>query len=184
MTDDIVRAAEQITAQAVTDDEAAADPTIAAWLAEGPAYELGVAAGRRLGPDLDNPDYTFTLTINDYQREQLLNSNQRIDRRVRDERVKYWRDRTKGEMHNAIHRGEVARLQRAWIFATMTWPDNRKRDAANWHGTYKAALDGAVAAGLLPGDDDRHLIGPDMRSAPGKGPMGITFAIYDLGAAL
>lgn len=180
MTDDIVTAAEQI----LTEGAALADPSVVAWLAEGEGYEVGLAHGRAQGPNLDEPDYSITLTINKFQRHELLNANERIHYRVRASRTEYWRDRTKGEMANAINAGSVRKLKRAHIYTIVTWPDLTKRDVGNWYPTFKACVDGAVDAGLLPGDDDRHLIGPDMRSTPGKGPMSIRLAIFDLGAAL
>lgn len=57
----------------------------------------------------------------------------------------------------------LPRLERAHIEVTIQFRDNRRRDIANWHPTAKAIIDGLVDYGLLPDDDDRHLIGPDMR---------------------
>lgn len=39
----------------------------------------------------------------------------------------------------------------------------RRRDAANWYPSFKAAVDGIVDAGVLDDDDHTHLLGPDMR---------------------
>jgi crossover junction endodeoxyribonuclease RusA len=39
----------------------------------------------------------------------------------------------------------------------------RRRDAANWYPSFKAAVDGIVDAGVLADDDHEHVVGPDMR---------------------
>lgn len=60
----------------------------------------------------------------------------------------------------------------AHVTATLQFPDNRRRDPANWAPTAKACIDGFVSGhrdipgnwvGVLPDDDHRHLVGPDMR---------------------
>ncbi|MFF5801627.1 RusA family crossover junction endodeoxyribonuclease [Streptomyces albogriseolus] len=39
----------------------------------------------------------------------------------------------------------------------------RRRDPANWYGSFKAAVDGLVDAGVLEDDDHTRVVGPDMR---------------------
>ena len=56
-------------------------------------------------------------------------------------------------------------MEVAHCVATLTWRDRRRRDAHNIMPTIKACVDGVVAAGLLPDDDDTHLTGPDLRVA-------------------
>ena len=56
-----------------------------------------------------------------------------------------------------------AQLDRAHLTVRVGWPDKRRRDVANLAPTIKALVDGCVDAGLLPDDDDAHLIGPDLR---------------------
>lgn len=53
--------------------------------------------------------------------------------------------------------------QRAHLTVAIGWPDKRRRDAHNLMPTLKALIDGYVDAGLLPDDDDEHLVGPDLR---------------------
>jgi hypothetical protein len=55
-------------------------------------------------------------------------------------------------------------LERAHLLVRVGWPDNRRRDVANIEPTLKALIDGCVDGGLLPDDDDDHLIGPDKRA--------------------
>jgi hypothetical protein len=54
-------------------------------------------------------------------------------------------------------------LPRAHLTVRVGWPDKRRRDVANIAPTIKALVDGCVDAGLLPDDDDAHLVGPDLR---------------------
>lgn len=72
--------------------------------------------------------------------------------------------RTAAQIH--ARQAKLPQLQRAHIEVTIQFRDNRRRDIANWHPTAKAIVDGLIDYGLLPDDDDRHLIGPDMRRGP------------------
>ena len=55
-------------------------------------------------------------------------------------------------------------LERAYVEGVYEPPDRRRRDPANLYPSFKAAIDGAlVDAGVLPDDDAKHLVGPDMR---------------------
>lgn len=71
-----------------------------------------------------------------------------------------------------------------WV-RIVAWRDgpnvDNHHDPANYYPTAKAAVDGAVKAGLVPDDDWKHVIGPDMRRgvlhpAPGR----LVLGIYDL----
>ncbi|GII84564.1 hypothetical protein Ssi03_25540 [Sphaerisporangium siamense] len=61
---------------------------------------------------------------------------------------------------------EVPAIERAHIIGRYCPPDRRRRDVGNLYPSFKAAIDGLVDAGVLPDDDDEHLIGPDMRLGP------------------
>ncbi|ROP45933.1 hypothetical protein [Pseudokineococcus lusitanus] len=89
------------------------------------------------------------------------------------------------------------RLQRAHIVAVLHHGLGPRRDPANSAPTVKALVDGLVDAGrgLLPDDDDRHLLGPDLRLGESTRwakqvhtyppPMAaVTLLITDLGDAL
>lgn len=59
---------------------------------------------------------------------------------------------------------DTAPMERARLEVTIHWPNRQRRDAHNLAPTVKALVDGMTAdAGLLPDDDDTHLIGPDLR---------------------
>ncbi|THA22741.1 hypothetical protein E6R18_32870 [Streptomyces sp. A1277] len=66
---------------------------------------------------------------------------------------------------------KIPALQRAHVFYVLH-PDTktRRRDPGNWSPSAKAAVDGLVDAGILPDDNEAHLLGPDPRiGAPIKG---------------
>lgn len=78
----------------------------------------------------------------------------------------------------------LPRMEKAHITALIQYRTTGRADPANSYPTVKAAIDGLVSDyGLLPGDDHEHLVGPDMRRAPGRAPRGqrvITLRIEDL----
>jgi hypothetical protein len=53
-------------------------------------------------------------------------------------------------------------------------------DPANFSLTAKAVVDGFVDYGLIPDDDSKHLLGPDMRRDESL-PRGMTMHIFNLG---
>lgn len=91
-----------------------------------------------------------------------LTANQRLHHHVRAERTRNWRLRT------AILARKLGPIPHAHVTYYVSHGDQhrKKRDAANWQNTVKACLDGCVDAGLIPEDDDRHIIGPDPRLGP------------------
>ncbi len=119
--------------------------------------------------------YVLTFTIDGPPKRALLTANERAHWRRRAERSKYWRQRAYLEATSAIRRGDLEPLTWAHFTVDVAWPDKRRRDVANVHPTVKAIVDGLVDAGVLPDDDDRHLMGPDLRRA--FGPASITLHI-------
>lgn len=92
-----------------------------------------------------------------------LNANERTHWAAKAKRVRAWRARA---YVAAIQAGRP-KLDRAHVTVVVHATTNRKRDIANLHPTVKAAIDGIVAdGGVLPGDDDAYLVGPDLR--PGE----------------
>ncbi|KAB2344835.1 hypothetical protein [Actinomadura rudentiformis] len=93
----------------------------------------------------------------------LISANDRIHYRVR-------ADRTRTLRTAAAHAAQLAHLPRMNAAAVVgeyrPGPRSRRRDAANWSPSYKAAADGLVDAGVLPDDDACHMIGPDPRLGP------------------
>lgn len=102
----------------------------------------------------------------DVPRAWWLTSNQRLDRWTKAEHTRDLRALARTEAAaQALPRG----LHRVRIIAHLTYPDHRRRDANNAHPTTKALIDGLVDYGLIPDDNDRHLVGPDHRP-DGTGP--------------
>ena len=103
-------------------------------------------------------DVTFSLAL---RRPQLLTAYERLHWAERAAKVRALRQLAA----YAWRQAGAVRLERAHCVVTVAWPDKRRRDAGNLHPTLKACVDGVVAAGLLPDDDDRHLTGPHLYAA-------------------
>ena len=90
---------------------------------------------------------------------EVLTSNQRLHwgERARRTRALRWRATL------AYRAAGKPRLEAAHCVATLTYRDQRRRDDHNIMPTLKACVDGVVAAGLLPDDNHKHLVGPDIR---------------------
>lgn len=91
-----------------------------------------------------------------------LNANQRMDLRRQTPLRRAWRD--SGRLYAV--RAKLPRLQRAHILAELCFADDRRRDVHNLYPTIKAVVDGLIDYGLLPDDDHRYLVGPDLRYGP------------------
>lgn len=115
-------------------------------------------------PDMEDPVALETVLAVAIPRRDLLNLN--------DTRREHWA--VKSRKARAIRdRGRLAvrlvgspRMEFARCVVTVFYPDRRKRDVGNLMPTAKALVDGMVDAGLLPDDDDRHLVGPHLEHAP------------------
>lgn len=102
--------------------------------------------------------------------DEWLNSNMRLHRMVKANRVKAWREAAKA----AVPAGWVQFEDPVRIVAEV-WKDRRGRyDPNNLNTTTKACVDGFVDAGILVDDDWNHVIGPDHRHG-GIGEPGIIF---------
>ena len=92
---------------------------------------------------------------------EVLTSNQRLHwgERARRTRALRWRATL------AYRAAGKPRMEVAHLTARLTYRDRRRRDDHNIMPTLKACVDGVVAAGLLPDDNHKHLVGPDIRVA-------------------
>lgn len=60
------------------------------------------------------------------------------------------------------------------VVAHVSAPKKSRADVGNTYPTVKACVDGALTdAGIIPDDNDDHLIGPDMRRAAPTGVPGM-----------
>ena len=103
---------------------------------------------------------TVTLWL-DIPATEVLTSNQRLHwgERARRTRALRWRATL------AYRQAGKPRMEVAHCVARLTYRDQRRRDDHNIMPTLKACVDGVVAAGLLPDDNHKHLVGPDIRVA-------------------
>jgi hypothetical protein len=127
----------------------------------------------------------MTLILDVADAKQLVSGNRRIHHMVRAKVCAHWR--------RAAHDLAIAEYgwadvgctwhQRARIVITVRFPDLRRRDVSNLYPyVAKPLMDGLIDARVLPDDDDRHVIGPDLRRDPDRGPHRICIDIEDLGA--
>lgn len=101
--------------------------------------------------------------------DEWLNSNMRLHRMVKANRVRVWREAAKAAVEGWEPFDGPVRIE------AHIWKNRRGRyDPNNLNTTTKACVDGFVDAGLLLDDDWNHVIGPDHRHG-GIGEPGITF---------
>lgn len=109
-----------------------------------------------------------------------ISANDRLHWAERAERVDALRNQSWVLHREAIRRSNATTgtwlprpaFRRAHLTVHVAWPDQRRRDVANLSPTIKALVDGAVDADVLRDDDDKHLVGPDLRvvTFPGRRP--------------
>lgn len=86
-------------------------------------------------------------------RALVLNANQRQHWAPRAAVTKQLR-----QMAAIAARGQRVGSEQAHLKIAVGWPDKRRRDVANIAPTIKALVDGAIDAGLLPDDSDKHIV--------------------------
>lgn len=89
-----------------------------------------------------------------------VTENQRLFWATRWRQMRYWREA--GAL--GARSRNIPHLDRALIICELHFMVNRRRDPANWAPTAKAIVDGLVDAHVLDDDDDKHVLGPDMRN--------------------
>lgn len=111
---------------------------------------------------------------------EIISANARIHWAKKAEKTKSLRNRAYLVAWEA--RLETPAFDLVRLEVRIGWPDKRRRDAANLSPTLKALIDGFVDAGLLPDDDDQHLIGPDLRPyvAGERGVVRLDFDFHEI----
>lgn len=120
-----------------------------------------------------------TIFIGDVDPKMLLTINEQNKggQWVRKRAVDYWHGRIR--YHRAFHATPVA--DRAHITIGFRFPTNHLRDTGNLYPTAKAIVDALVRFWhILPGDDDRYLIGPDLRRTWPNGPHEVRIDIEEV----
>ena len=110
----------------------------------------------------------------------LVSGNRRVHWSERARLARHWRHLGYITAHQHRILG-YRTYARAHITVTFTFPTRHRRDVGNLTThVVKPLVDGIVDAGLLPDDDDAHLVGPDLRRDPTPGPHAIRIDIEDL----
>jgi hypothetical protein len=123
------------------------------------------------------------LVLDDFNPSRLISSNRKIHYMVRSEVAAYWRKLGHDLIVAEYGHAEVGETwhQRVRIVATLRWPNEIRRDDHNYYAyVIKPLVDGFIDARLLPDDNAKHLIGPDVRRDPERGPHRIRIGVEDV----
>jgi hypothetical protein len=124
-----------------------------------------------------------TIELADINPRRLITGNRRIHHMVRAEVCAYWRKIAHAAAIDAYGWADVGETwhSRIRIVVTVRFPDLRRRDVSNLYPyVAKPIVDGLVDARLIPDDDDRHVVGPDLRRDPSRGPHLVRIDIEDI----
>jgi hypothetical protein len=123
-----------------------------------------------------------TLTLDGFDPAQLVSANRKLHYQHAGKVRGYWRNlaRTAASTAYGVADEGCAWHTRVHITLTVRYPDRRRHDVGNLYPyVAKPIVDGLVDAGVIPDDDDTHLIGPDLRRDPDRGPHRITITVED-----
>jgi len=107
----------------------------------------------------------------------FINANDRLHHAPKAKLTRTWRDLAAATINTGWF---PDRYQRAHITVAIRFPNNRRRDVGNLYPTAKAIVDGCVDANLLSDDDDKHVIGPDLRRDYPNGEPRVTVTIEEI----
>lgn len=127
-----------------------------------------------------NTDQIYRVQIRVADPAMLINANHRTHWRAKAKKTAHWREVGHVAGMAALRNGLLVPMERAHLTAWFSWPDARRRDVGNLAPTIKGLVDGLVDAGVLPDDDDKHLLGPDLRRDPEKRAVGIRLEFREL----
>jgi hypothetical protein len=124
------------------------------------------------------------IILDDIVPTRLISANRRIHHMVRSQVCLYWRDLAAKAAEATYGKADVGETwhQRVRIVITVRYPNGRGiKDPGNLYPyVAKPIVDGLVDARLVPDDDYRHVIGPDLRRDPEHGPHRVVIDIQDL----
>lgn len=118
---------------------------------------------------------TITLTFD--PPADFINANDRLHHHAKAPLTRAWRAAGQAAV---LAQFLPYHMQRAHIVCTIRFPDNRRRDVGNYFPTAKALVDGLVDAKLLHDDNDKYVLGPDMRREYPNGPARVTLTVKEL----
>lgn len=105
----------------------------------------------------------------------FINANDRLHHHAKAKLTKAWRAAAEAAVGF-----DPFFYERSHITVTYRFATNHRREVSNLQPTSKAIVDGLVDAGLIPDDDDRHVIGPDNRREYPNGPPRVTVTIEEI----
>lgn len=104
----------------------------------------------------------------------FINANQRLNHYRRNDLTQTWRRLAAATVNSGWH---PEHYKRAHITIAYRFATNHRREVSNLQPTSKAIVDGLVDAGLIPDDDDTHVVGPDNRREWPNGEPRVTVTI-------
>jgi hypothetical protein len=122
------------------------------------------------------------LVIDDVDPALLVSANRRIHHHQRAKICAYWRHLAAATVYAEYGHADAGEhwYPTAHITLFVRFPDRRRHDIGNYYPyVAKPIIDGLVDGRLIPDDDDQHLVGPDMRRDPDRGPHRITIHIRE-----
>jgi len=125
----------------------------------------------------------MSLILEGFEPRRLVSANRRIHHMVRAEVCAYWRNLAHDLVVAEYGHADTGQTWHDVVRMTVTFrfPDLRRRDCHNLYGyVIKPLVDGCVDGRLIPDDDDRHLVGPDVRRDPERGPHRIRIQLEDV----
>lgn len=124
----------------------------------------------------------YRLVIDNVDPAQLVSADRRIyhDRRARI--CAYWRELARDAVlaeYGQAKEGEVW-YEYAHVTIFVRFPDRFRHDVGNLYSyVARPIVDGLVDGRLIRDDDDKHLVGPDMRRDPECGSHRIIIHVSD-----
>ena len=126
-----------------------------------------------------SPEPTWQAVIR-LAASDVLNLNDREHWRLKANKSKHIRQLAK----QIARASRAPHLKRALLTVEIAFPDRKRRDPHNWMATVKPIVDGLVKAGVLPDDDAKHLLGPDLRRHPEVTKKRLAQPVYEFHLSL
>jgi hypothetical protein len=135
------------------------------------AFETDLILYRTIRVNIDDVGWAeWRMSMNDRYATVQIGKKQIEPEKLN--RTRFWRARA----HSAARNTPLVPWARVCVF--YRFPTNHRREVANLQPTSKAIIDGLVDAGVVPDDNDNHIVGPDNRREPVNGPHKVIVRIF------